>query len=73
MVGLIALVIALKYMELNSIDNFHKQDFTLKVFLLHNWYELRETAKILIKICDIIHTTFFLFWSPVGEDGMSPA
>ena len=64
---MIALVIVFKDVELS----FDKQDFTLKVFLLHNWYKLRETTKILIKICNIIHTTFFRFWSPAGEHGVS--
>lgn len=71
-VWLIALVIALKDVELGLLNNFDKQDFTLKVYLLHNWYELGETTKILIKVCNLIHTTF-LFWSPAGEHGMSPA
>lgn len=47
-------------MELSLCIKFNMQDLTQKAFLLLNWYELRETTKILIKISNIIHTAFFL-------------
>lgn len=72
LIWLIALFIALKDVDLSLLNNFDKQDFTLKVFLLHNWDELREATNILTNICNVNHPTFFFLWSPAGEHGMSP-